>query len=248
MLTRLSQPVGPRGLGVLVTRPEPGLTETLAAVQKAGWQAYASPALEIVSKILPPLPHFVSALVLTSGQSIPCACRMVGSAVPVFAVGERTAQRARAAGFSQVYSANGNADALLALVVRTYQPAQGQLLLLSGAGQGVALAAHLSTAGFQVTRQVAYAAQPVGQIEPHIISLLMAGDIGHSLFFSAQSAKAWVEVLPQAVVPFAAHSVGLVMSDAAAKVLYHAGWQRVQVAPQPTAAAVLALLGQAPVN
>ncbi|OUJ03709.1 hypothetical protein HK15_09910 [Acetobacter orientalis] len=235
-----------KSIGVLVTRPEPGLSETLVAVQKAGWQAYASPALEISAHILPPLAKPPTALVLTSSQAIACACAMVAKNLPVFAVGARTAQRAQAAGFTQVYSANGNAADLQALLARMVVPEQERLLLLSGAGQGVSLATQLQALGFTVTRQVAYAARPVAQIEPAIVQQLRAGSIGYSLFFSAQSAKAWVQALPRDVLPFAAQTTALVLSGATADIVRAAGWQQVHVAVQPNATALLALLGTSP--
>lgn len=236
------------GQGVLVTRPEPGLSETVHALTNAGWRAYASSALTIVPTILAPFTEQFAALVLTSGQAIPCACSAVAKTMPVYAVGDRTAQRARAAGFTHVYSAHGNATDLLALVLRERRAGHGRLLLLSGMGQGGALAVQLRGNGFDVAHHVAYAAHPIAGVQPTILSSLQAGHIHYSLFFSAQSAQAWVQALPSTMQAYAAQTTGVAISEATAEVLRQAGWAHVRVAAKPHAAALLALLGPAPLG
>lgn len=233
------------GLGVVVTRPEPGLSETLAALEGAGWQAYASSALEVVPRQFSYTHGAFSALVLTSGQAVPCASDAVPKTVPVYAVGDRTAQRARAAGFQQVYSAQGNAKDLVALLEHHKDALQqARLLQLSGRQQGYALAQDLRNRGFKVLRRVAYAAHPVKEIAPDILMRLQAGEIGSILFFSAESAKAWLGALPPGMVPLAMRCAAFVLSPSVGAVLHQAGWQKVHVAKQPNAAALLALLGR----
>ena len=65
----------------------------------------------------------------------------------VLAVGDATAARARAAGFTDVQSAGRDAAALAVLVEQTCRPAAGPLLLASGEGQGMALATQLRGGG-----------------------------------------------------------------------------------------------------
>lgn len=237
------QDVLPHATGVLVTRPEPGLSETVAELLDAGWQPFASPALVVRPYSLSDVPTGLRAVVLTSGQAVPCASTSVDHSVPVFAVGDRTARRAHAAGFRAVYSAQGDASALADLLAQQCRPEQGALLLLSGSGQGQSFAHHLRTKGFTVFRRVAYTAQPVKKISPTIQQALREGRIGYSLFFSAESAKGWLSALPRAMWPAAASTVGVVMSDAAKEVLCKAGWHTVLVAPEPNAASLLSLLG-----
>ncbi|NHO28651.1 uroporphyrinogen-III synthase [Acetobacter farinalis] len=240
----MSDPAVP--CGVLVTRPEPGLSETCAAVAAAGWVPYAAPALHITPQVVRCMPAQPAACVLTSGQAVQAAQASLPSSCLVFAVGDRTAQRARAAGFIDVRSAQGDAEALVALITRTHAPSAGTLLLLSGARQGVALAARLRLAGFQVVRRVAYTARPVQRVAPEILSALKAGVISHSLFFSSESAAAWIAALPEAEREAASRTTGIVISQATAAVVQRAGWSRVMVAAQPTAQAVLEALGPGP--
>ncbi|MFS8370544.1 uroporphyrinogen-III synthase [Acetobacter indonesiensis] len=230
-------------LGVLVTRPEPGLSETMEAVKAAGWCPYASPALEITSYAVASLRRPPAALLLTSGQAIAAARDAFSADMPVYAVGDRTAARAKNAGFTTVFSAGGDATALAALVVSHLGPTKGTLLLLSGAGQGMGLVSQLRQAGFAVVRRVAYRAYPVRRIAPEVQQALVEGLVRYTLFFSAESAKSWISALPTTLKAQATQTTALVMSDAAAEVAKKAGWQTTRVAPHPNAADLLGLLG-----
>ncbi|MBO6090702.1 MAG: uroporphyrinogen-III synthase, partial [Acetobacter sp.] len=137
--------------GVIVTRPEPGLTETLLAVQKAGWDAYPSPSLCITLRELLPLPpRTICAVLVTSGQAIPALCGKIPQEMPFYVVGDRTAERVRQAGFVNVRSANGNAEDLIKFVCQHYTPLSGTLLIATGRGCGITLADTLRQIGFRV--------------------------------------------------------------------------------------------------
>ncbi|MBO1323807.1 uroporphyrinogen-III synthase [Acetobacter sp. TBRC 12305] len=233
-------------LGVLVTRPEPGLSETIAAVAAAGWQPYASPALVVRPRLLPPLPCPPCAVVLTSGQAVPCAAACLPLETPLFAVGARTAARARQAGFSQVHSADGDATALATLVMRQRTPADGALLLLCGAAQGQDLASQLRKAGFRVLRRIAYEARPAQSVGPQAEQALEQADVAAVLFFSALSAKSWLAALPPGQVRSTALAArAVVISANVATVLHAAGWAGpVAVASHPDAPSMIAALGR----
>ncbi|MFE8874364.1 uroporphyrinogen-III synthase [Acetobacter persici] len=230
--------------GVLVTRPEPGLSETLEAVSAAGWGAYASPALLITQHSLRVASPRFAACVLTSGQAVQAAQAALPLTCPLYAVGDRTAQRARTAGFAAVQSAQGDAEALAALIIRKQNPAEGSVLLLSGARQGTALAARLRQAGFTVVRRVAYSAQPVRRIAPEVLQALQEGRINVCLFFSSESAAGWIAALPVSCRAQATRTRAIAISQAAAAVLKAAGWAEIVVAKTPDARAMLAALGR----
>lgn len=228
---------------MLVTRPEPGLSETLEAVCAAGWVAYAAPALRINPCTLRALPPRFAACVLTSGQAVPAAQAALPPTCPLYAVGDRTAERARAAGFGSVQSARGDAEALAALLVRSLTPEDGPLLLLSGARQGYELASRLRQAGFRVVRRVAYRACPARQIPQDVLQALQAGQIGHCLFFSSESAAGWIAALPDNLRSQASRTTAVVISHKAEAVVKAAGWTRIVRARHPNAQGMMAALG-----
>ena len=184
-------------------------------------------------------------MLLTSGQAVAMAAGSVPPFVPVFAVGDRTAQKAREAGFATVHSARGDARALGLLLLRHCVPDQGSLLLYSGMGQGMELAASLRTHGFRVVRRVAYRADPVGVLPASVGQALLAGQIGAILFFSARSAQSWLKAARGAGMDVRVRGLrAVVISDVVAKTLYQAGWQGpVSLAATPDAQAMLAALG-----
>ncbi len=231
--------------GVLITRPEPGLSETASAVAGLGWVPVLAPALHVRPCPVGHLPRQSAALLLTSGQAVAMAAKSVPLSVPVFAVGDRTAQKARQAGFAAVFSANGNAQALVNLLVRHCAPPQGTLLLFSGAGQGLELAASLRAHGFRVVRRVAYCAEPVAGLSASACQAVQAGQVATVLFFSARSAQSWLLGVPHGGMGAHVRALrAIVISDAVVTILRQAGWQGpVTVAATPDAPAMLVALG-----
>ena len=135
---------------ILVLRPEPGASETAARARKLGLEPVVAPLFTV--RALPweaPDPTAFDAVLLTSAN----AARHGGdelarlTVLPCYAVGEATAQAARAAGFENV--AAGAADGLK------------RVLHLCGRDH-VALAA----AGVSVQRRIVYAADAVEVLPP----------------------------------------------------------------------------------
>src|SRR6185312_12602104 len=94
---------------VLITRPEPGASETAARLAAMGLMPILAPMLRIrpANPHLPP-PARIAAILLASGNAVdplPLSCH----ARPVLTVGAATAARARLAGFTNVVSADGDA-------------------------------------------------------------------------------------------------------------------------------------------
>lgn len=237
--------------GVIITRPEPGLSETMAAVADAGWLPLASPALVVQRYTLRLPKKLPAAILLTSGQAVSAVVAAAQQAkaldIPVYAVGDRTAQRARDAGFTHVKSADGDARALVALLQTHQQPECGSLLLCSGAGQGVELAAWCRQAGFKVVRRVVYAAKAIQHINAQTCTAIQAAKVAVVLFFSAESAAGWLAALPKAEQNvLAAQARAVVISGRVASVLRAAGWQNVRIADHVSAAAVMDALGAYP--
>ncbi|AKR48873.1 MULTISPECIES: uroporphyrinogen-III synthase [Acetobacter] len=237
--------------GVIITRPEPGLSETMAAVADAGWLPLASPALVVQRYTLRLPKKLPAAILLTSGQAVSAVVAAAQQAkaldIPVYAVGDRTAQRARDAGFTHVKSADGDARALVALLQTHQQPECGSLLLCSGAGQGVELAAWCRQAGFKVVRRVVYAAKPIQHINAQTCTAIQTAKVAVVLFFSAESAAGWLAALPKAEQnALAAQARAVVISGRVAGVLRAAGWQNVRIADHVSAPAVMDALGAYP--
>ena len=229
--------------GVLITRPEPGGGETAARVAALGFRPIVAPLLEIreLRTQLPPS-GTVQAVVAASGNAIPPLPRSHFD-LPLFAVGEATAARARAAGFVRVSSADGDAAALAALVAQSCDAHAGPLLLACGRGQGTALVAKLRTRGFAVIRRVVYAAVPVDTLPNVARDALAAGALRAAMFFSAETARQCMTLLNAAELGETVRPVeALAIGKPAAMALEGLPWRRIRVAARPNQDAMLALL------
>lgn len=106
---------GPASL-VWITRAEPGASATARRVEALGWTPLVAPLLEAR-----PLPvaldlNGIAALAFTSAHGVRAFASLTDARLPAFAVGDATAEAARAAGFRFVQSADGDVTDLAALI------------------------------------------------------------------------------------------------------------------------------------
>lgn len=221
------------GGAVLVTRPEPGASETARLLAARGHMPVLAPVLAIRARPVR-VAGRPQAVLATSANAL-----QPGLPVARFlAVGDATAAKARAAGFAEVLSAGRDAAALARLAQAECDPAAGPLLLLSGAGQGLALVRALRELGFAVWRRVAYAAEPVAALPAGVLE-----GVGHALFFSPETARVFVRLARRAGIAGTVESVAaLAISEATRDALAPLPWRRIHVACHPNQDALLALL------
>jgi uroporphyrinogen-III synthase len=228
-------------LSVLVTRPEPGAAETARRLIAMGRTPLLAPMLRIVPLPvdLPP-PGSLQAVLVTSANALPALDGH--AALPLLAVGDGTAAKARAAGFRVVHSAGGDARALAELAVRVGN-ARGLPLLLAGQqGQGADLARRLREAGFAVEHRDVYAARPATALPEAARAALCRHAVEAALFFSPATAHAFVSVaVPLPRDAFTAVE-SLAISPAVAAALAPLPWHRIRIATAPNQDELLGLL------
>ena len=225
---------------VLVTRPEPGASRTAARLATAGYRPVTAPFLLVrPCRVSLPPPARLQAIVVASGNAVRLPAAYHG--VPLLAVGDGTAGRARAAGFQQVASAGGTAADLAALAKRTLLPGHGAVLLATGFGQGTRLARLLRAGGLRVHRRAVYAAAGLRAFPAAAAGAITAG-LHAALFFSAATARSFVRLLPGRLRPELRHTAALAIGPDAAAILSALPWRDLRIAPQPTEEGVLALL------
>jgi uroporphyrinogen-III synthase len=149
---------------------------------------------------------------------------------PVLTVGDATAQAARAAGFADVRSADGDVSALAALARRTLAPDAGKLVHIGGDHIAGDLAGELRAAGFTIERRIAYAARAAITAPPGLLQPL---DI--VLFHSARAAEAFMQL----GAPNADKLTAACMSEAVARAAGKSRWARIIVSPAPREDALL---------
>src|SRR5437667_3107935 len=113
----------------LLTRPRQD-SETLASALAArGIEAVGEPLIEIHFRTtaMPDLAG-VQAILCTSSNGVRALARVIGGrGLPLLAVGDATASRARAEGFTAVESAGGDVADLVRLAAARLDPAKGRL-------------------------------------------------------------------------------------------------------------------------
>ncbi len=235
----VTQPVGRT---VLVTRPEPGASETASRIDAMGLRPLVVPTIRIrFGRANLPAPDRVSTVLVTSGQAlqaIPDSYRRT----PLFAVGDATASRARAAGFTDVVSAAGDATDLVA-VVRNAVRHGDTVLLVTGRGLGHPLARSLRQSGYAVVRRSVYRHVPVGRLPAPAIRELRSGRLGSALFFSADTATCFAMMTHRAAIGECLRNIDAVaISQTVAVALKGLPWRRILVAARPNQDAMLKLL------
>jgi len=228
---------------VLITRPEPAAHGTAARVAALGLVPILAPML-----MIRPLSHGallaagVQAVLLTSANAL-LGLSAALHGVPVLAVGDATADRARAAGFADVTSAGRDAEALAGLVLRRCTLGGGALLLPTARGEGLLLARRLREAGFAVRRRAVYVAVPQKVFPAAAGVALSRRMVGTALFFSPATARSFCRLLRAAMPAECLAAVdALVLSAAIAVPLACLPWRRIRVAARPDQDALLTLL------
>lgn len=224
--------------GVLITRPEAEAATTARRVAALGFTPVVAPVLRIAPRS-PAIPASCQAVLVTSGNALPGLPDMT---LPLFAVGDATAARARALGFATVMSAGRDAAALAALADQSLDPARGPVLVACGAGQGAALCAALRGAGFRVVRRVTYAAVPVAGFPQAGAVALRAGDVRAALFLSAETARVFARLLPPGLRAALQNVRAVAIGKPAADALHALPWREVRLARNPSLDDVLAQL------
>jgi uroporphyrinogen-III synthase len=230
---------------VLVTRPQPGAERTAANLRARGCDVLLAPLLSL--DIAPDAElggASFAAVVLTSANAVRAiehhARRAELISRPVFTVGPRTAEMARAAGFADVHSADGNVRALVRLLAA--QP-PGALLHLAGEDRAGDLAGDLARHGITVHTAVVYRMISASGLPADVAAALADGALDGVLHFSRRSAQTYLncaraaEVLDRALTP-----THYCLSRQVMAPLADAGAADIRIAARPEQAALIDLV------
>ena len=237
-------------MAILVTRPQPDNARTVAALRAQGYVGLPAPMLRF-EKVLVSLDADAGfgAVIVTSANALRGLADQPGAQslfrLPVFAVGDRTAQAALDAGFRDVISAGGDALDLRALLTARAQAVK-PLLYLAGADLSRDLAGELSTRGFEVVTHTTYRMAPVTDLPDDVIAAFASGRIEAVLHYSRRSARAFFQAVGLAGVEISALAIPhLCLSDAVAKIAHDTGATNVMAAAAPDEDALFATLTRA---
>jgi uroporphyrinogen-III synthase len=225
---------------VLITRAAPEAEASAARIVRMGHRPIVSPVL-----IADTLPFTfdatgVQALLFTSAAGV----RAFGvQNLPALAVGDGTADAARAIGYRDVRSADGAAVDLIAMV-QGLDPNAGAMVHVSGEDVATNVAEAIADSGFEARRLIAYRARMASALTPAAASLLTSHAPGDSVIFhSARGAESFCRIAEASRLRSqAAQLNALCIGGRSAERASAFGFKQILVAAAPREAALLALL------
>jgi uroporphyrinogen-III synthase len=231
-----------RVLRALVTRPQEEALSLAAALADRGIDAVIEPMMEVHYRTAaaPDLAN-VQAVLCTSANGVRALARISRERDrPLLAVGDATASRARAEGFTNVASAGGDIADLVRLAAVRLPPKGGRLLHIAGEVVAGDLSGALRAQGFSAERIVLYDARPVATLSESAIRALCSGKIDFAVFFSPRTAAIFVKLANDAGLADCCRTItAFSISPAADAALTTLSWCDRHVAERPSQGALL---------
>ncbi len=238
---------------LLVTRPQADAERTAAALRAHGHTVAIAPLLRIERLMDAEIGGGPWAAILVTSANAAHAIAAhryfaVLQALPVLAVGQRSAQAMRSVGFADVSSAEGAGNDLTRLAAERIKRGE-PLLYLAGADRSGDIAADLAAQNFLVRTAVVYRAVEANVI-PTAAAEALAGGIDGVLHFSRRSSETYGNLTRDAGLsePALKKPAHFCLSAQVAEPLAQAGAVDIRVAQEPIEAAMLALIPAASVR
>lgn len=230
---------------IAITRPREDSERTAALLRARGHRVLLAPLLT-VEPVTAALSATWGAVIITSAHAAAAiAAHPAHRALiklPLFAVGQRSAEAARAVGFTQVTAAGGDLRDLTRTIAAARPDEKAPLLYLAGEDRSGDLIGDLAVHGIAAELAVVYRAV-VAPFTPALTAALKAGEIDTVLHYSKRSAESFLSGAAAAgVAGQALAAKHLCLSAQVAEPLTAAGARRVDVAARPDEAALIELL------
>ena len=233
---------------LVVTRPQSDSERTAAALRARGHEVLVAPLMRVEPVAGNFSGHWGGVIITSANAPGAIADSPAGKALfklPLFAVGRRSADAARQAGFSNVTAAGGDVRDLVKLIAERHADASAPLLYLAGEDRAADLVAELVVHDIAAEMAVVYRAASA-PFPPALSAALQAGEVDAVLHFSKRSAETYLAGAAQAGVAKQALAVRhICLSAQAAEPLAGAGAGRIAIAPRPDEAALIASLERA---
>ena len=230
---------------VLVTRPEPGASRTARRLEAQGFQPVLLPLTE--TSALPveaAVGDGVVAVAVTSANAVRHAPKELIAALasrPCHAVGKRTAEACRAAGFVSVTEGPGDAEALADAIAAGL--AGKAIVYLCGRVRFPAFEQRLAAAGMHVQAIETYDTVEIDYGDADALARLAGGPVEAALLYSAKASAALASLVARpALRHLFENTEFLALSARVAKPLDGIVRHTIRIASRPEEDALLALL------
>jgi uroporphyrinogen-III synthase len=182
-----------------------------------------------------------TALIITSTHALAGAAA-VGTHLPLFVVGQSTAQLAREVGFTTCYVAH-DIEALEKVITEKTIPRQDHLHYLRGEKITKDLKGSLALKGYTVTEQCVYRTLYTQPIPPALTAILQSSAVHYVLFFSMHSAEHFCNLIQEASLDNEVKKlIAIAISPKVAKSCAQLTWRDIIAADHPSLEGVLTTL------
>jgi len=215
---------------IVITRPLEDSLEIIKNLNIANHVVTHLPLINI-KKILHQNIDFnnYKGIVFTSSNAIKFLdTKNIAKNIQCFCVGEATEKKAKSFGFYNAISAGGNVDALLELIIRTFDKNSGKLLYVSSEFISKELDLDLEKKGYTVNRVINYTSEPVNYIEPNTINFIRKNIPDVIFIYSEKSAINLKDLIKKySLVDVMIQSNLMCISKKTSKVLEFIKWKKV---------------------
>ena len=237
-------------MAVLVTRPHPDNEATARGLRERGFEVVLAPMLRFEQVPLDgTLEADLTGVIVTSANALRAVESELAAltALPLFAVGNHTADEARRLGFAKVISAEGDAAKLRQRVAKEFRGKDAtKLLYLAGADLSRDLADELGTEGIEVITRTTYRMVALSTLSRETREAFAANNVEAVLHYSQRSARAFLEAARADGVEISALAVPqCCISANVAAILHEAGAVQVLSAASPDENALFGALERA---
>lgn len=230
---------------VLVTRPEPGASQTAKRLQAAGFSPLVLPLSQIRALPVVSVPETFDTVAVTSANAIRHASRalldrLAGSRC--YAVGQKTAAVASQAGFADIVTGSGDAEALADAIVSA-EKRGAAILYLCGRVRLPPFEERLRVAGIDVRPVETYDTVGINHETSVVRRLLDDHPVDAVLLYSARAAGAFADIASRPELASLFKGAGLYcLSPRVASTLAVLQGAQIHVAAEPNEEALLLLL------
>lgn len=226
---------------VLITRPHEQAEDFARTLNEYAIKCLCAPVLEYhpLETSLPDLTVY-DGLIFTSANGLHILNDISAPRIPVFTVGDKTAKSAIESGFSDVHSANGNADDLGELLDKSFGQRPAKLLHVCGLNNKEINVQHKN---IHIEQCVTYRMNRMKELSPAAIDSLRTGHIECVTFFSRRSAENFIKLIEHHDLTSCLPSISaLCISNSVLKCVQDLKWKTVAAARYPTRTAMIELI------
>ena len=233
---------------VVLTRPHDDSERTAAALRACGHEVLIAPLLRVEPVAAELRTNWGGVIVTSANAATAIAAHPAREGLiklPVFAVGKRSADAARQAGFTDITVAGGDVRDLLRTIVERSADAKGPLLYLAGEDRAGDLIGDLTVRGIAAEMAVVYRAA-AAPFSAGLIKAFKAKEVDAVLHFSKRSAESYLAGAKAVrITPPALAVRHFCLSAPIAEPLRNAGAADVAIAKRPDEAAMIELIKSA---